>query len=301
MSLRRTIALSTLVALLALQALASFPGSVAQAYDPTQDSSNCTWWIWQKRPDIPVNLGNALEWGTNARERGFPTGTAPARRAVAVFQPGVQGAWSTGHVAYVEEVYSAESFLVSEHGWGPDPTVTNYRTASADPAIGSDGRPDVEFIYAPDSLPDDITYSAHAAMLGWLDPVRGGDTAGITGMALSVEAVKIQLGPGSAGAHLRYQAHVQNLGWLDWVSDGAVGGTTGQALRMEAIRIIIDNAPPDLHVEYRAHVEGYGWLNTAPTWRATAGSTGSAMGHCPAPPAAGFGWRLCRFVWFGSQ
>lgn len=75
----------------------------------------CTWWAAHMRPDIGYSVsGNAWYWSTAAVADGFRVDGRPTVGAVAVFQPGVQGAWGAGHVAYVTSVGSAGWFQVSE-------------------------------------------------------------------------------------------------------------------------------------------------------------------------------------------
>ncbi len=81
-------------------------------------------WAQERRPDIvrqgveaivaaeiasgqPENMGDwdARFWPANARQAGIPTGTVPRAHALIVFQPGVLGAGSSGHIAYVQRVY----------------------------------------------------------------------------------------------------------------------------------------------------------------------------------------------------
>lgn len=67
----------------------------------------CTWWVAQKRPDLPYfrkNSGDALNWATSAAAAGFPVGEVPLVGSVAVFAPGQYGAGRYGHVAYVTGV-----------------------------------------------------------------------------------------------------------------------------------------------------------------------------------------------------
>ena len=77
-----------------------------------------------------------------------------------------------------------------------------------------------------------ITYQAHVADYGWLDPVGNNEVAGTTGQSLRMEALRINFDGG-----IRYCAHVADYGWLDWVKNGEIAGTTGQSLRMEAVQI----------------------------------------------------------------
>ena len=72
----------------------------------------CTWWVWFKRPDLPLFAGPrigtdapARNWYRDAADAGLQVGRSPQVAAVAVFQPG-QGprngrAGREGHVAYV--------------------------------------------------------------------------------------------------------------------------------------------------------------------------------------------------------
>lgn len=64
--------------------------------------------------DNVSRLGNAAAWTRNAAARGLPTGYTPRAGATVVFQPGVQGASSAGHVGHVVAVYRNGWFLVAE-------------------------------------------------------------------------------------------------------------------------------------------------------------------------------------------
>ena len=75
----------------------------------------CTWWAANMRPDIGYRVsGNAWYWGASAANAGFAVNGYPTVGSIAVFQPGVQGAWGLGHVAYVTSVGSNGWFQVSE-------------------------------------------------------------------------------------------------------------------------------------------------------------------------------------------
>jgi LysM repeat protein len=77
----------------------------------------CTWYVATRRP-VPWR-GNAIEWYGNARAMGFPVGSQPRAGAIMVTTESPIG---LGHVAYVEQVNSDGSWLVSEmhyaFGWG---------------------------------------------------------------------------------------------------------------------------------------------------------------------------------------
>jgi surface antigen len=69
--------------------------------------------------DIQKGLGEMLPnfdaryWGTLARRAGLRTGKRPKVGALMVFQPGVMGAGSEGHIAYVQSV-RRHTFTISE-------------------------------------------------------------------------------------------------------------------------------------------------------------------------------------------
>ena len=80
----------------------------------------CTWYVAQRRH--VTWTGNAYEWWPNARAQGRPEGQTPKVGAIMV-------TWesSYGHVAYVEQVNSDGSWVVSEMNfvaWG----VVDHRT-----------------------------------------------------------------------------------------------------------------------------------------------------------------------------
>lgn len=65
----------------------------------------CTWYVKNRRPDLPNNLGNANTWVARAAAQGFATGSVP--RAGAAGQQGM-------HVVYVESVNADGTVTVSE-------------------------------------------------------------------------------------------------------------------------------------------------------------------------------------------
>jgi hypothetical protein len=121
-----------------------------------------------------------------------------------------------------------------------------------------------------------VTYAAHVQRIGWQAPVDDGATAGTTGRALRVEALR--LSP-SGGATLAWRGHVQKQGWQSWRDTPAMIGTTGKGLRLEAFQITVKDSGQlygDVSVEYRAHVQGIGWQPWVKDG-ATAGTVGSGL------------------------
>lgn len=81
----------------------------------------CTWYVKNRRPDLPNNLGDADTWLARARAQGFATGSKPRVGAVAYALTGRM------HVAYVERVNANGTVTVSEmnvRGWNVRSTRT---------------------------------------------------------------------------------------------------------------------------------------------------------------------------------
>jgi surface antigen len=95
-------------------------------------NGQCTQWAADKRPDVIrgivvstvsndllQGLGEVIPnfdaryWPTLADHAGLPTGQRPKPGALMVFQPGVLGAGSAGHIAYVQSVHK-RTFTISE-------------------------------------------------------------------------------------------------------------------------------------------------------------------------------------------
>ena len=103
------------VGLLAAAVLTMAPVGSRQVEASAYPWGLCTWWAAAMRPDIGYSIsGNARSWGRAAAAAGFRVDGYPTVGAIAVFQPGVQGAWGLGHVAYVTAVGTRSWFQVSE-------------------------------------------------------------------------------------------------------------------------------------------------------------------------------------------
>lgn len=98
------------VPMAAPQAQSVAPGPVAyNSAGNTYAPGNCTWYVKNRCPDLPGNLGNANTWQYMARSYGLPTGSTPRAGAV-----GTTGAGDLGHVVYVERVNGDGTILISE-------------------------------------------------------------------------------------------------------------------------------------------------------------------------------------------
>ncbi|MCI6790645.1 MAG: N-acetylmuramoyl-L-alanine amidase [Lachnobacterium sp.] len=108
-----------------------------------------------------------------------------------------------------------------------------------------------------------LWYRAHCQNLGWLDPVRDGQTAGTTGFSTRLEALLIDLRTireKYPDAKLSGDFHVQNIGTvhLDNIEPDTLIGTIGKSLRLEAFRLHLTGVP-DKKLYYEAHVQDIGW------------------------------------------
>lgn len=125
-----------------------------------------------------------------------------------------------------------------------------------------------------------IVYKAHVSSIGWQRAVSDGATAGTTGQAKQIEALKMKLSDeekqsGIDGSVI-YQTHVAGIGWQGEVSDGAMAGTSGQGRAVEAVRIRLSGTAADQYdIYYRTHSSNYGWLGWAKNGE-TAGTVGSS-------------------------
>lgn len=75
----------------------------------TYDWGYCTWYVKNRRPDLPNGLGNANTWYYRAQSFGLSVGSKARVGAVATTTAG-----SLGHVAYVEAVHGDGTITISE-------------------------------------------------------------------------------------------------------------------------------------------------------------------------------------------
>ena len=137
---------------------------------------------------------------------------------------------------------------------------------------------------------DALSVEAHVSNVGWQAAVGNGGTAGTTGQARAVEALRVRLSADlSARYTVWYRVHSAEFGWLGWACDGADAGSAGYGRAVQAVQVAVlpkgDPAPGDTStpfvdrsseppsVSYRAHVAGIGWQG-AVSDGAVAGTTG---------------------------
>lgn len=137
----------------------------------------------------------------------------------------------------------------------------------------------VAVLAAEDDLSEDpvlpsVNYQTHVQTYGWQETCTDGETAGTTGEAKRLEAIKISLSESDYTGGIRYQTHVQTYGWMDWKENGDVSGTTGESKRLEAVRIsLFGDIAEEYDIYYRVHIQNFGWLGWAKNGE-TAGSAG---------------------------
>jgi len=133
-------------------------------------NGQCTDWAAQKRPDIVESIWaqsiangvltpgqpstidfTAKNWAALAQAAGLTVKNTPVVGAIAVWQPGVDGGVTTGHVGYVESVSaSGATFATSEMNDLGVPYRMIYRTLSSAPLAGR------TFIYPPPGFTPEI-------------------------------------------------------------------------------------------------------------------------------------------------
>ena len=74
----------------------------------TYSAGYCTWYVKNRRPDLPNNLGNANTWYSRAAAQGMAVGSTPRAGAVGTTTRG-----DLGHVVYVESV-NGNTVTISE-------------------------------------------------------------------------------------------------------------------------------------------------------------------------------------------
>jgi N-acetylmuramoyl-L-alanine amidase len=114
---------------------------------PTQGSGNvfpygsCTWWANQRYFQIHGifvpwrTQSDAWEWTARAYQFGWHVSSSPVWGAIIDLQPGVQGAYSAGHVAVVEKILSNGHVIASNMSWGAHPWQVTYVEFAPGPGV----------------------------------------------------------------------------------------------------------------------------------------------------------------------
>jgi len=92
----------------------------------------CTWWADERYHElhgvyVPWSTNaDAWEWTADAHQFGWNVSSSASVGAIINLQPWVQGAYGSGHLAVVEQVYSDGSVLASNTSWGYNPYQVTY-------------------------------------------------------------------------------------------------------------------------------------------------------------------------------
>ena len=92
----------------------------------------CTWWADERYHElhgvyVPWSTNaDAWEWTADAHQFGWNVSSSASVGALINLQPWVQGAYGSGHMAVVEQVYSDGSVLASNTSWGYNPYQITY-------------------------------------------------------------------------------------------------------------------------------------------------------------------------------
>jgi surface antigen len=78
---------------------------------------------------------SAMNWAHLAQQFGWQVSTQPTVGSIIVLQPGIQGAYSEGHVGVVERVLNNGSVTVSSMNWGSNPTAVTQHQFHPGPGV----------------------------------------------------------------------------------------------------------------------------------------------------------------------
>lgn len=104
-----------------------------------------------------------------------------------------------------------------------------------------------------------INYRVHQQTVGWLSHVEDGQTAGITGHRLRLEALKVDCK--MPGVKIKAKAHIEKKGTIDYgyITSDTIIGTTGEKLRLEGVELEAEGLPSGMKLYVRYHIEKDGW------------------------------------------
>lgn len=109
----------------AVSSLVLFFAPTAQAAGNTYTKGQCTWYVKERRPDLPNGLGNASTWYARAAAKGYAVGGSPRAGAA-----GATSAGKYGHVVYVEST-NGSTVNISEMNYNGGVGKVHKRTVSA--------------------------------------------------------------------------------------------------------------------------------------------------------------------------
>lgn len=94
-------------------------------------AGNCTWYAYNRRPDIGSFWGNASSWAASARAAGYRVDSTPSVGAIAQWNAYAPGTYGYGHVAIVDGVNSDGTVRITEMNYGGRYGAITSRTVKA--------------------------------------------------------------------------------------------------------------------------------------------------------------------------
>ncbi len=101
----------------------------------------CTWWANQRYHQlhgifVPWRLNaDAFQWVARAIEFGWHVSGIPTIGSIMVLQPGVDGAYGSGHVAVVERILQNGKVIASSMNWGSRPSAVTQTSYVLGPGV----------------------------------------------------------------------------------------------------------------------------------------------------------------------
>lgn len=180
---------------------------------------------------------------------------------------------STDYIDSSASSLDDESFVLNDEQQGVEveqPTVSDNdspSSVSSEPASNAtdSAKPEND----ASTVFGSVSYQTHVQDIGWQAPVSNGMTAGTTGRAKRVEALKINLlsqdGTPLGNDSISVQSHISGIGWESQpVGNGQTSGTVGQSRAIEAIKLSLSGGLSDSYdIWYRVHSANVGWLGWA--------------------------------------
>lgn len=164
--------------------------------------------------------------------------------------------WDWGHIAVYDHYENNTCYYFSQN---PGPCHIEAIKTSGGHAFRKKGTTPVKH---------DIGYKVHVENYGWSDWKYDGETAGTTGEAKRMEALRIDY-----DKNVYAKAHIEKEGWIDYgkININTIIGTTGEGKRLECLCL-------KGNFKYRCHIQSSGWSCwTNADGIATIGSVGQAL------------------------
>ena len=213
--------------------------------------SNCVGWSCARYNEIigemryPQFCCNAEDFTDVANNLGLSISPVPTLGGIMVWE----GLGSlAGHVAIVERIDNSNQIFTSESGWNCDYFWNATRT-NDNGNWGMNGNYRFKGCIVNPATESNFKYEAHLEGIGWQGWKVNGETAGTTGEARRLEAIKID-----APFEIEAMAHLEGIGWIDYgkINKDTIIGTTGESRRLECLKL-------KGNFKYRVHIGGVGW------------------------------------------